>query len=71
MHISISDDLKKRFHATCIMQGKKMSQVVIELIEQWLESNEVSQTRETQKLEVSTKSDSLATDITSNYITGV
>jgi hypothetical protein len=40
MHISITDDLKKRFHTTCIMQGKKMSQVVIELIEQWLESNE-------------------------------
>jgi predicted DNA-binding protein len=49
MHISISDDLKKRFHATCIMQGKKMSQVVIELIEQWLESNEFTQVRETKK----------------------
>jgi hypothetical protein len=48
MHISITDDLKKRFHATCILRGKKMSQVVIELIEQWLESNEVPQTRETK-----------------------
>lgn len=44
MHISIADDLKKRFHATCVMRGKKMSQVVIELIEQWLEANEVSST---------------------------
>jgi hypothetical protein len=49
MHISITDDLKKRFHATCIMQGKKMSQVVIELIEQWLESNERPPSGETKK----------------------
>jgi hypothetical protein len=28
MHINISDDLKKQFHATCVMQGKKMNQVV-------------------------------------------
>jgi hypothetical protein len=28
MHISITDDLKKQFHATCVMRGKKMSQVV-------------------------------------------
>lgn len=39
MHISIADDLKKRFHATCVMQGKKMSQVVIELIKQWQKTN--------------------------------
>ncbi|BAZ23244.1 hypothetical protein NIES4073_41320 [Kalymmatonema gypsitolerans NIES-4073] len=65
MHISITDDLKKRFHATCVMQGKKMSQVVIELIEQWLESNEVCQTGEIKKKEASTKSDGLATGKTS------
>ncbi|MEH1771985.1 MAG: plasmid partition protein ParG [Nostoc sp.] len=40
--------MKKRFHATCVMQSKKMSQVVIELIEQWLKSNECSPTRETK-----------------------
>ena len=40
MHINISDDLKKQFHATCVMQGKKMNQVVIELIQQWLKTNE-------------------------------
>jgi hypothetical protein len=40
MHICIEEDLKKRFHATCVIRGKKMSQVVIELIEQWLETNE-------------------------------
>lgn len=28
MHINIDDDLKKQFHATCVMQGKKMNQVV-------------------------------------------
>jgi hypothetical protein len=42
MHINISDDLKKQFHATCVMQGKKMNQVVIELIQQWLRANEIS-----------------------------
>ncbi len=44
MHINISDDLKKQFHATCVMQGKKMNQVVIELIQQWLRANEISKT---------------------------
>ncbi|GJD22639.1 hypothetical protein RIVM261_075950 [Rivularia sp. IAM M-261] len=40
MHISIADDLKKRFHATCALRGLKMSQVVAALIEQWLKANE-------------------------------
>ncbi|MDJ0736625.1 MAG: plasmid partition protein ParG [Nostocaceae cyanobacterium] len=40
IHINLSDELKKRFHATCIMQGKKMNHVVIELIQQWLENND-------------------------------
>ncbi|KYC39209.1 hypothetical protein WA1_31165 [Scytonema hofmannii PCC 7110] len=44
IHINISDDLKKQFHATCVMQGKKMNQVVVELIHQWLRTNEISQT---------------------------
>ena len=48
IHINISDDLKKRFHATCVMQGKKMNQVVIELIHQWLETNEVLSTIRTE-----------------------
>ncbi|ODH01473.1 hypothetical protein A4S05_28880 [Nostoc sp. KVJ20] len=39
MHISIADDLKKKFHATCALRGLKMSQVVAELIEQWLKAN--------------------------------
>lgn len=39
MHINISDDLKKQFYATCVMQGKKMNMVVIELIQQWLKTN--------------------------------
>ena len=33
MHICLKEDLKKRFHMTCVMQGQKMTQVVIELIE--------------------------------------
>ncbi|MBD2564318.1 MULTISPECIES: plasmid partition protein ParG [Nostoc] len=40
MHISIADDLKKRFHAACALRRLKMSQVVAELIEQWLTANE-------------------------------
>lgn len=40
MHICLKEDLKKRFHMACVMQGKKMTQLVIELIEQWLETNE-------------------------------
>jgi len=40
MHISIADDIKKRFHAACAIRGLKMSQVVIALIEQWLLANE-------------------------------
>ena len=43
MHINIGDNLKKQFHATCVMQGKKMNMVVIELIQQWLETNQISQ----------------------------
>ncbi len=43
MHINISDDFKKQFHATCVMQGKKMNQVVIELIQQWLKINDISE----------------------------
>ncbi|MDF5732503.1 MAG: plasmid partition protein ParG [Rhizonema sp. PD38] len=42
MHISITDKLKKRFHATCALQGLKMSQVVNELIEKWLEKQHSS-----------------------------
>lgn len=49
IHICIEDDLKKRFHATCVLQGKKMSQVVIELIEQWLQTNEASLNSEEKK----------------------
>ncbi len=42
MHISIADDIKKRFHAACAIRGLKMSQVITELVEQWLKANEVS-----------------------------
>ncbi|NEU83154.1 hypothetical protein G1O98_30045 [Nostoc sp. UIC10630] len=38
MQISITDDLKKRFHAACALRGLKMSHVVVEMIEQWLAS---------------------------------
>ena len=42
MHISIANDIKRRFHAACAIRGLKMSQVVVELIEQWLRTNDVS-----------------------------
>jgi hypothetical protein len=41
MQISITDDLKKRFHAACALRGLKMSHVVVEMIELWLKANEV------------------------------
>ncbi|MUH00717.1 hypothetical protein F7734_53985 [Scytonema sp. UIC 10036] len=41
MHISIPNDIKKQFHAACVLRGLKMSQVVTELIEQWLKTNNV------------------------------
>lgn len=41
MHISIADDIKKRFHAACAIRGLKMSQVITQLVEQWLVANEV------------------------------
>ncbi|MCP6759907.1 MAG: effector-associated domain EAD1-containing protein [Fischerella sp. CENA71] len=37
-----ASDLKKKFHATCALRGLKMSQVVAELIEQWLRANDSS-----------------------------
>ena len=40
MHISIADDMKKRFHAACAIRGLKMSQVITQLVEQWLLVNE-------------------------------
>jgi ParG len=45
MHISISVNLKKQFHAACALRGLKMSQVVAELIEQWLKANDGSASR--------------------------
>ena len=42
MHISIADDIKKRFHAACALRGLKMSQVITELVEQWLKNTENS-----------------------------
>ncbi len=41
MHISITGDLKKKFHAACAIRGQHMSQVITELIEQWLKANDI------------------------------
>lgn len=48
MHIRIADGLKKRFHAPCVLRGLKMSQVIIELIEQWLKTYEAQSSSELQ-----------------------
>jgi hypothetical protein len=42
MHTSIADNTKKRFHAACAIRGLIRSQVVVDLIEQWLKTNDVS-----------------------------
>lgn len=41
MQISIQYDIKKQFHAACALRGLKMSHVVVEMIEEWLKTNEV------------------------------
>ncbi|MBD2520736.1 hypothetical protein H6G93_38545 [Nostoc sp. FACHB-973] len=41
MQISITDDLKKRFHAACALRRLKMSHILVEMIELWLKVNEV------------------------------
>ena len=51
MHVSIADDLKKRFHATCALRGLKMSQVITELLEQWLKSTEDSRSTQAREYE--------------------
>lgn len=48
MHISIPDDIKKQFHAACALRGLKMSQVVVEMIELWLKTNEVQSSSQMQ-----------------------
>ncbi|MDZ8264378.1 plasmid partition protein ParG [Nostoc sp. ChiQUE01b] len=51
MQISITDDLKKRFHAACALRGLKMSHVVVEMIELWLKTNEVQLSSQMQEKE--------------------
>jgi ParG len=66
MHISITDNLKKRFHATCALKGLKMSQVVNELIEQWLEKQHSSSNWSDKKQEAVVKLDGLVISKTTN-----
>jgi antitoxin component of RelBE/YafQ-DinJ toxin-antitoxin module len=49
MHISIPDDIKKRFYAACVLRGLKMSQVITEMVQQWLAAHEVSASGEKSK----------------------
>ena len=42
MHISIAYDIKKRFHAACAIRGLKISQVITELVEQWLKAKKLT-----------------------------
>jgi len=36
MHVVIPETLKKEFKATCVMEGKNMSEVVVKLIQRWM-----------------------------------
>jgi ParG len=51
IQISIADGLKKRFHAACVLRGLKMSQVIADLIEQWLKTYEAQSSSEFQSKE--------------------
>ncbi|MDF5722033.1 MAG: hypothetical protein PUP91_16420 [Rhizonema sp. PD37] len=42
MHISIADNAKKRFYAAGAIPGLIRSQVVVEMIEQWLKAIDAS-----------------------------
>ncbi|MEH1856455.1 MAG: plasmid partition protein ParG [Nostoc sp.] len=55
MYVSIIDDTKKRFHAACAIRGLTMSQVVAELIEQWLKINEAHPSELSDKVQEAPK----------------
>ena len=44
IHVNMSDDLRKRFKSACVQKDTTMTDVVIELVEKWLEVNEVPTT---------------------------
>ncbi|WP_226584807.1 hypothetical protein [Microseira wollei] len=48
MHVVIPTDLKKEFKSTCVLEGVNMSQVVCELIQDWL-SQRKAKTDESNK----------------------
>lgn len=37
MHVVIPAELKKEFKSSCVLEGVNMSQVVCELIQEWLD----------------------------------
>lgn len=39
-HVNIPDDLKKRFKAVCLHKDTSMTDVIVGLIEKWVEENE-------------------------------
>ncbi|HEY9300750.1 MAG TPA: hypothetical protein VIQ31_31180 [Phormidium sp.] len=45
MHVVIPSDLKREFKSTCVLEEVNMSQVVCELIQEWLKKREVAQRR--------------------------
>lgn len=42
MYVCLEENLNKHFYTNCVMGGKKMIQVIIELIEQCMKTNEIS-----------------------------
>ncbi|MGL5063205.1 MAG: plasmid partition protein ParG [Microcoleus sp.] len=42
MHVVIPLDLKREFKSACVLEGVNMSQVVCELVQDWLEKRKTS-----------------------------
>lgn len=42
MHVVIPENLKKEFKAACVLEGNNMSEVVVQLIEEWLQRRQAA-----------------------------
>ncbi|MGB3205453.1 MAG: plasmid partition protein ParG [Crinalium sp.] len=46
MHVVLPSDLKKQFKAACVMEGVNMSDVVVELLKEWMEKRKAKAVEE-------------------------
>ncbi|NEQ78715.1 MAG: hypothetical protein F6K23_40440 [Okeania sp. SIO2C9] len=46
IRVYLSKDKKLRFKSTCVLKDRDMSEVINELIDQWLEQNDTLQQQE-------------------------